>query len=107
MYMNAGVFTKDGAGAGGGINATGYNSCQGVTVSGGQDACAAAIAAAARILNSGVYRLADAFPQNFRADSYKSQETIYGVKFTAADSLGLGVAMAELHYCAHPPLTPT
>src|SRR5213593_103744 len=36
MYVNAGVFTKDAAG-GSGINATGYNSCSGVTVSGGQD----------------------------------------------------------------------
>src|SRR2546422_10867634 len=65
MYLNTGVFTKDGAGAGG-INATGYNSCLGVTVSGGQAACAAAVAAADRILNSGVYRLADSFPPNFR-----------------------------------------
>src|SRR2546430_3124556 len=37
MYLNAGVFTKDGAA--GGINATGYNSCTGVIVSGGPDAC--------------------------------------------------------------------
>jgi starch-binding outer membrane protein, SusD/RagB family len=47
MYINAGVFTKDGAGAGG-ITAAAYNSCLGVLVSGGQDACAAAIAASQR-----------------------------------------------------------
>src|SRR5882672_5210224 len=104
MYLNAGVFTKDAAG-GTGINATAYNSCAGVTVSGGA-ACAAAIAAADRILNSGHYRLADSFPQNFRADNYKSPENIFVVKFIAADNLGMGVAMAALHYCQYAPLTP-
>ncbi len=64
MYVNAGVFTKDGAA--GGITATGYNSCTGVTVNGGQGACLAAVAEADRLLNSGNYRLADSFPQNFR-----------------------------------------
>ncbi len=105
MYLNAGVFTKDGAGTGG-INATGYNSCQGVTVSGGQGACAAAIAAADRILNSGKYLLADSFPQNFRADNYKSPENIFVVKFIPADNLGMGITMAALHYCQYAPLTP-
>ncbi len=104
MYLNAGVFTKDAAG-GTGINATAYNSCAGVTTSGG-DACAAAIAAADRILNSGKYSLADSFPQNFRADNYKSPENIFVVKFIAADNLGMGVAMAALHYCQYAPLTP-
>ncbi len=104
MYLNAGVFTKDGTPASP-INANGYNSCQGVTVSGG-DACAAAIAAADRILNSGHYALADSFPQNFRADNYKSRENIFVVKFIAADNLGMGVAMAALHYCQYAPLTP-
>src|SRR5438067_10713744 len=105
MYVNAGVFTKDAAG-GSGINATGYNSCSGVTVSGGQDACAAAIAAADRILNSGNYRLADSFPQNFRADNYNSPENIFVVKFAPKDGLGMGITMAALHYCQYAPLTP-
>lgn len=104
MYLNAGVFTKDGTPASP-INANGYNSCQGITVSGG-DACAAAIAAVDRILNSGKYALADSFPQNFRADNYKSPENIFVVKFIAADNLGMGVAMAALHYCQYAPLTP-
>src|SRR5881396_1040492 len=104
MYINAGVFTKDAAG-GGGINATGYNSCSGVAVTGG-DACAAAIAAADRVLNSGNYRLADSFPQNFRADNYKSPENIFVVKFIPADGLGMGITMAALHYCQYAPLTP-
>ena len=105
MYLNAGVFTKDGPGAGG-INAAAYNSCSGVKVSGGQDACAAAIAAADRILNSGNYALADSFPQNFRADNYKSPENIFVVKFIAADGLGINLTMAALHYCQYAPLTP-
>jgi starch-binding outer membrane protein, SusD/RagB family len=105
MYMNAGVFTKDGAG-GGGINATGYNSCTGVLVNGGQDACQAAIAASDRLLNSGLYRLADSFPQNFRADNHLSPENLFVVKFLAADGLGLDLAMAILHYNQYAPLTP-
>jgi hypothetical protein len=104
MYLNAGVFTKDGSPASP-INANGYNSCQGVTVTGG-DACAAAIAAVDRIVTSGHYLLADSFPQNFRADNYKSLENIFVVKFIAADNLGLDVAMAALHYCQYAPLTP-
>jgi hypothetical protein len=75
-------------------------------VSGGQGACAAAIAAADRILNSGKYSLADSFPQNFRADNYKSPENIFVVKFIAADNLGMGITMAALHYCQYAPLTP-
>jgi len=105
MYINAGVFTKDGAGAGG-INAGGYNTCLGVLVSSGQDACAAAIAAAERLRNSPNYRLADSFPQSFRADNGNSPENIFVVKFIAADGLGMGVAMAALHYCQYAPLTP-
>jgi hypothetical protein len=105
MYLNAGVFTKDGAGSGG-INATGYNSCVGVTVSTGPDACQAALAAADRILNSGNYRLADSFPQNFRADNNTSPENIFVVKFIAADGLGMAYAMAILHYNQYAPLTP-
>src|SRR5437879_9750603 len=105
MYLNAGVFTKEGAGSGG-IKATAYNSCTGVTVSGGQDACLAADSAATRLLNSPYYQLADSFPQNFRADNYKSPENIFVVKFIAADQLGLKYAMAILHYHQYAPLTP-
>jgi len=104
MYLNAGVFTKDGAA--GGINASGYNSCSGIMVSGGQDACQAALAMSDSLLNSGTYRLADSFPQNFRADNYLSPENIFVVKFIAADGLGMDYAMAILHYNQYAPLTP-
>ncbi|OLE65112.1 MAG: hypothetical protein AUG74_12650 [Bacteroidetes bacterium 13_1_20CM_4_60_6] len=105
MYLNAGVFTKEGAGSGG-INATAYNSCTGVTVSGGQDACLAADSAATRLLNSPYYQLADSFPQNFRADNNNSPENIFVVKFIAADGLGMDYAMAILHYNQYAPLSP-
>jgi len=105
MYLNAGVFTKDGAGTGG-INATGYNSCTGVLVSGGQDACLAADSAATRLLTSPNYKLADSFPQNFRADNNNSPENIFVVKFIAADGLGMDYAMAILHYNQYAPLSP-
>jgi len=104
MYINAGVFTKEGAGAGG-IKATAYNTCAGVAVTGG-DACTAAIAAVDRILAYGVYSLADTFAQNFRYDNYKSPENIFAVKFIPADGLGMGIDMAALHYCQYAPLTP-
>lgn len=97
MYINAGVFTKDGAGAGG-INAGAYNSCSGVQVSGGADACAAAITAADRILNSGNYQLADSFPKPFRADNNTSTENIFTVKFMDQAGLGLNFVMRALHY---------
>src|SRR5258708_11735459 len=50
MYLNAGVFTKEGTAASP-INANAYNSCQAITVTGG-DASPAGILAADRILNS-------------------------------------------------------
>ncbi|HTH64382.1 MAG TPA: RagB/SusD family nutrient uptake outer membrane protein [Gemmatimonadales bacterium] len=103
MYLNAGVFTKDGAA--GGISATSYNSCSGIAVTGG-DACTQAIAAADRILNSGTYRLADSFPQNFRADNNTSPENIFVVKFIAADGLGMNYIMSILHYNSISGLSP-
>ena len=103
MYLNAGVFTKDGAA--GGISATAYNTCAGVAVTGG-DACAAAIAAADRVLNSGHYALSDSFPKMFRADNANSPENIFVVKFINKDGLGLGIAMATLHYCMYSGASP-
>jgi starch-binding outer membrane protein, SusD/RagB family len=103
MYLNAGVFTKDGAA--GGISATAYNTCAGVAVTGG-DACAAAIAAADRVLNSGHYALADSFPKIFRADNGNSPENIFVVKYINKADLGIGIAMAALHYCQYSGASP-
>jgi hypothetical protein len=96
MYLNAGVFKKDGAA--GGINATAYNSCLGVKVSGGLDACQAASDRAGNILNSGKYSLATAFSDPFKAGNATSKENILVVKFIAADGLGLNFVMRALHY---------
>lgn len=96
MYINAGVFTKDGAA--GGISATSYNSCQGVQVAGGVDACQAAIDASDRILNSGYYQLADTFTQNFGPNNAQSPENIFVIKFMDKSGLGNVFVMAVLHY---------
>ncbi len=97
MYINAGIFTKDGTGAGG-INPTAYNACTGINVAGGISACQAAVNRVDSILNSGVYQLADTFAKNFRADNNLSPENIFVVKFAAATDLGLNMLQRTLHY---------
>ena len=92
MYLNAGVFDKQT-----GVSPTAYNSCTGVPI-GSQTACQAAIAAADRILNEPTYKLADSFPQSFRADNSTSPENIFVVKFADVSGLGLNFIMRALHY---------
>jgi hypothetical protein len=102
MYINAGVFTKDGAA--GGIDPTGYNACTGVTVAGGLAACQAALNRADSVLlSSAGYQLADTFAKNFRADNASSPENIFVVKFIAQDGLGLNFVMRALHYNQYDP----
>ena len=103
MYINAGVFTKDGIQ--GGISANSYNTCAGVAVKGG-DACAEAIAEVGRITGYGIYSLADSFPKIFRYDNANSPENIFVVKFIPKDGLGIGIDMAALHYCQYKGVTP-
>ena len=93
LYINAGVFTKDQ-----GINATGYNSCSTVTVSGGKNACQAAIDAADRVINSGVYTLASDFKANFSITNENSPENIFVVVHTNLPGLGMSLPMRTLHY---------
>ncbi len=97
MYLNARVYRNDSAGAGA-INATGYNTCLGILVSGGLDACQAAINVADSIINSGVYQLAPAFTDNFSPDNATSPENIFVVKYADADQLGFNMVMRTLHY---------
>lgn len=92
MYLNAGVFARDD-----GVSATAYNSCTAVQV-GGQNACQAAIAAADRILNSGVYSLASTWRSNFTADNQQSPENILVAKLIAEDGLGMRILQTTLHY---------
>lgn len=97
MYINAGVFTKDGAA--GGISATSYNACTGVTVSGGLTACQAALNRSDSVLlSSAGYQLADTFAKSFRSDNANSKENIFVVKFIPQDGLGLNFVMRALHY---------
>src|SRR5439155_424560 len=100
MYLNARVFKNEGAAAG--ISATSYNSCLNATVSGGvtggKDACQAAFDEADSVIKSGVYQLADSFPENFIPDNYLSPENIFVVKFADADGLGFNFVMRTLHY---------
>jgi hypothetical protein len=93
MYLNAGVWMKET-----GVSASGYNSCLGVQVSGGVDACQAAIDAADRIINSGQYSLAANWASNFTADNQTSPENIFVVKFLPQPGLGLNFIMRALHY---------
>jgi hypothetical protein len=92
MYLNAAVFTKDD-----GVNTTSYNSCMSVQI-GGQSACQAAVDAADRVLNSGVYSLAADFKDNFSPTNYNSPENIFVANFTDQDGLGLNFVMRALHY---------
>ncbi len=91
LYLNAGVFTNDAP------NATAYNSCTGVQVA-GQTACAAAIAAADRIINSGQYSLAANWRSNFAPDNSASPENILVAKHSNETGLGLNLVMRALHY---------
>jgi len=93
MYLNAGVWMKET-----GVSATSYNSCAGVQVSGGVDACQAAITAADRIINSGRYSLAANWRSNFTADNQASPENIMVVKFLNKPDVGLNFIMRALHY---------
>jgi len=104
LYINAGVFKKAGTGEQSlGINATGYNSCAGVTVTGG-DACTAAINAANAVINSagGGYSLSPAgsWAQNFSGTNETSPENIFVIVYTAETTAGLGEnwPMRTLHY---------
>ncbi len=91
MYLNAAVFTSDAP------DASAYNSCATVQV-GGQTACEAAIEAADRILNSGVYSLATDWRHNFEADNFDSPENIMVAKHSNETGLGMNFVMRVLHY---------
>ena len=93
LYLNAGVFDKNS-----GWNATGYNSCKGVAVTGG-DACAGAVAAASAVINSGVYTLNPNWFQNFALDNKSSPENIFViVHINDATGIGGSWPMRTLHY---------
>lgn len=96
LYLNAGVFTKDGAQ--GGINPTGYNSCSGIQVSGGKDACQAAIDAADAVINSGQYSLAANWGDNFSPTNKNAPGNIFVIVHVTDKDLGGNWPMRTLHY---------
>lgn len=96
MYINAGIFTKDGVP--GGINATGYNSCSGILVAGGVDACQAAANHAQALISSPNYALTATYGANFSPTNNLSTENIFSVKFAAATDLGFVMLQRTLHY---------
>jgi len=93
MYLNAGVWMKNT-----GVNANSYNTCLGVTVRGGLDACQAAVNFADSIINSGEYSLAANWNSNFAPDNEYSPENIFVVKFNHEPDVGLNFVMRALHY---------
>ena len=92
LYLNAGVFSKNT-----GVNATSYNSCN-VPVSGGTNGCAAAIAAATRVINSGTYTLNPDWKNNFALNNETSPENIFVVVYVTDQALGNNTPMRTLHY---------
>jgi hypothetical protein len=103
LYINAGVFNKAcGPDACTAINATSYNTCSGVHVTSGTDACAAAIAAANAVINSGGgtnYQLSSDWFSNFSPTNKSSKENIFVVVHTnSTQSIGMDWPMRTLHY---------
>ena len=94
LYINAGVFTKRSDQ----ISATAYNSCNGVTVAGGKNACQAAIDAANAVINSGDYQLASDWKSNFANNNDTSPENIFVIVHSSVSGLGMNLPMRTLHY---------
>jgi hypothetical protein len=70
----------------------------GITVSGGEDACQAAIDAADAVISSGKYSLSADFKQNFSISNESSPENIFVIALTNQPGLGMSFAMRTLHY---------
>jgi hypothetical protein len=92
LYLNAGVFTKET-----GVNATSYNSCSGVTVSGGV-ACAAAIAAANAVINSGVTPLSQKWSATSRPEQQGSPENGCRIRTRKPSMISVNWPMRTLHH---------
>jgi len=92
LYLNAGVFGKNE-----GVNATGYNSCTTVQVTGGKSGCQAALDAADAVINSGRYSLNPDWKRNF-TNNRTSPENIFVIVHTSEQGLGGNWPMRTLHY---------
>jgi hypothetical protein len=101
LYLNAGVFNKDcgPADCTSKISATSYNSCSGVTVAGGKDACQAAIDAANAVISTGTYSINPTWAKNFSIDNKSSPENIFVVVHSnSTQAIGGNWPMRTLHY---------
>jgi hypothetical protein len=93
LYINAGVFDKNT-----GVSTNSYNSCSGVTVTGGKSACQAALDAANAVINSGTYTLNSNWFQNFALDNKSSPENIFVIVHVKDQGIGGSWPMRTLHY---------
>ena len=104
LYINAGVFDKDcgPADCAGKVSASSYNTCKGITVSGGKDACQAASDFADSVINSGggkTYKLSADWFQNFSPTNKSSTENIFVVVHSnSTQAIGGEWPMRTLHY---------
>lgn len=104
LYINAGVFDKDcgPADCTKVISPSSYNSCKGITVAGGKDACQAASDAADAVINSGnqtTYQLSSDWFQNFSPTNKSSTENIFVVVHSnSTQAIGGEWPMRTLHY---------
>jgi hypothetical protein len=104
LYINAGVFDKDcgPADCTSKISANSYNSCKGISVAGGKDACQAAIDAANAVINSGsgtTYQLSSDWFANFSPTNKSSTENIFVVVHSnSTQAIGGDWPMRTLHY---------
>ena len=93
MYLNAAVFTQSADG----ISPNSYNSCNGVQID-GQNACQLAIDAVDRLLNSGMYSLAEDWSSIFAGDNAGNSEHIFVAAFLPETDLGMNLPHRALHY---------
>jgi hypothetical protein len=105
LYLNAGVFDKPCGpeACAPGISATSYNTCKGITVSGGKDACQAASDFADSVINSGgttpTYKLSADWFANFSPTNKNSTENIFVVVHSnSTQAIGGDWPMRTLHY---------
>ncbi|MEL6772914.1 MAG: RagB/SusD family nutrient uptake outer membrane protein [Bacteroidota bacterium] len=94
LYLNAAVFQNSSDG----INTSGYNSCMSTNT------CDDAIAAADRVINSGIYELVSDWQSNFTPDNVAVPEHLFVVQHSnAEDGLGMNFPMRYLHYNQYSP----
>ena len=103
LYINAGVFNQPcGPDPCANVKPNAYNSCLGVKVGGGKDACQAALDAANAVINSGngsTYKLSANWADAFSLTNKGNPENIFVVVHTnSTQAIGGDWPMRTLHY---------